>query len=309
VQRVDPIDLSTRLLSFDLGKAVLEDDEANNLALQPNDIVTVFSQEEIAVPQQLRTRYVRLEGEVRRPGVYKVSEGELLRDVLRRAGGVTPQAYIYGTVMTRESAREQQQKSLEKLTRTLEIEMQQAAVVSIASSSQEDAQVAAARQAAQQSLIAELRNTKATGRVVLTLDPSDNSIQAFPPIAVEDNDRIIIPHLPATVTVTGMVYNPGSFVYNPRSSVGDYLKLAGTGRRNADMGHAFVLRADGSVVARSAVNGLFVGDRFDRMHLNPGDQIVVPSKIATGSFVRGLRDWTQISSQLALTAAALAVVH
>ncbi len=33
IQRVNPVDLSTKLLSFDLGKAVLEGDEANNLAL------------------------------------------------------------------------------------------------------------------------------------------------------------------------------------------------------------------------------------------------------------------------------------
>jgi len=106
-----------------------------------------------------------------------------------------------------------------------------------------------------------------------------------------------------------MVYNPGSFLYEVRRSVGDYLKMAGTGRRNADMGRAFVLRADGTVVARRAVNNLFWGNRFERLHLNPGDQIVVPNKIATGSFVRGLRDWTQITSQLALTGAALAVIQ
>jgi hypothetical protein len=43
--------------------------------------------------------------------------------------------------------------------------------------------------------------------------------------------------------------------------------------------------------------------------VHPGDQIVVPSKIQTGSFIRGLRDWTQITSQLALTGAALAVIR
>jgi hypothetical protein len=62
------------------------------------------------------------------------------------------------------------------------------------------------------------------------------------------------------------------------------------------------------VVAANNVNSLFTGSKFDRIHLFPGDQIVVPYKLPTGAFVRGLRDWTQISSQLALTAAALAVV-
>jgi hypothetical protein len=75
------------------------------------------------------------------------------------------------------------------------------------------------------------------------------------------------------------------------------------------MHHAFVLRANGVVVAASNVNGLFTGAKFEHVRLYPGDQIVVPYKLPTGAFVRGLRDWTQISSQLALTAAALAVVR
>ena len=308
VQRVNPVDLSIKLLSFDLGKAVLAGDEANNLELQPDDIVTIFSQSDVSVPQSLRTRYVRLEGEVLRAGVYKVEEGELLRDVIKRAGGVTPQAYIYGTELTRESARQEQQKSIDELVRSLEVEMRQASV-SASTRGTEDAQGIIARQAAQESMIAQLRSVKATGRVVMNLKPTADSIDAYPAIAVEDNDRIVIPHLPSTVAVTGMVYNPGSFVFNPRNKVGDYLRFAGTGKPNSDMKHAFVLRADGTVVARLAVNGVFAGDRFADLHMHPGDQIVVPNKIQTGDFVRGLRDWTQITSQLALTGAALAVIH
>jgi hypothetical protein len=63
------------------------------------------------------------------------------------------------------------------------------------------------------------------------------------------------------------------------------------------------------VVSASNVNGLFTGTKFDRLRLNPGDQIVVPYKLPSGAFVRGLRDWAQISSQMALTAAALAVIR
>jgi protein involved in polysaccharide export with SLBB domain len=309
IQRVNPVDLSTKLLSFDLGKAVLEGDEANNLELQPDDILTIFSQSDVAVPQSLRTRYIRLEGEVLRAGVYKVEEGELIRDVITRAGGVTPQAYIYGTELTRESARVEQQKSIDELTRSLEVEMRQASVSAATRGNPEDAQVITARQAAQEALIAQLRSVKATGRVVLDLKPTASSIDAYPAIAMEDNDRIVIPHRPSTVAVTGMVYNPGSYVFNSRRKVGEYLKLAGQGKPNADLRHAFVLHADGTVVARIEVNGLFAGDKFEAMHLHPGDQIVVPNKIQTGNFVRGLRDWTQITSQLALTGAALAVIH
>jgi protein involved in polysaccharide export with SLBB domain len=294
IQRVDPVDLSTKLLSFDLGKAVLDGDPTNNLELQTDDIITIFSQSDVAVPQSMRGRYIRLEGEVVRAGVYKAEEGELLRDVLKRAGGVTPNAYIYGTQMTRESARVEQQKSIDELTRTLEAEALQAE---------------AAGAPSQAALIAQLRNTKATGRVVLTLKPTENFIDAYPAIAVEDNDRIVVPHRPSTVSVVGMVYNSGSFVFDPRRKAGDYLRMAGKGRPNADMRHAFVLRADGTVVPSRSVNGLFTGDKFAALHLYPGDQIVVPNKINTGAFLRGLRDWTQVSSQLAITGAELAIIQ
>jgi hypothetical protein len=70
-----------------------------------------------------------------------------------------------------------------------------------------------------------------------------------------------------------------------------------------------VLRADGTVVASRSVNGLMEGDKFSSLRLYPGDQIVVPTKIPTGGFIRALRDWSQISGQLAITGAALAVIQ
>ena len=310
IQRVNPVDLSTKLVPFDLGKAVLEGDPANNLELLPDDSITIFSQSDVAVPQNLRASYIRLEGEVVRAGVYKVNPGELLRDVLKRAGGLTPDAYIYGTQFTRESARIEQQKSIDELALSLEAETRQAAVSAAArGSAGEDTQGLAASQAAQQALVSQLKNAKASGRVVLTLPPTASSVDAYPPIALEDNDRIVIPHIPATVSVEGMVYNTGSFVFGPRRKVGDYLRLAGKGKPNADMHHAFVLHADGTVTASTEVNGMFTGDKFASLRTHPGDQIIVPNKIQTGNFIRGLRDWSQISSQLALTGAALAVIR
>ena len=84
--------------------------------------------------------------------------------------------------------------------------------------------------------------------------------------------------------------------------------MAGKGKPQSDLGHAFVLRANGVVVAANNVNGLFTGSKFERLRLYPGDEIVVPYKLPTGTFVRGLRDWSQIASQLAITAVALSTV-
>jgi hypothetical protein len=47
---------------------------------------------------------------------------------------------------------------------------------------------------------------------------------------------------------------------------------------------------------------------FESGLLNPGDSIVVPEQIFKPGFMRGLRDWTQVFSQLALGAAAVNVL-
>jgi protein involved in polysaccharide export with SLBB domain len=306
IQRVDPVDLSSKLIWMSPRKVILEHDDSSNLELKPGDIVTIFSQRDISVPQMARSQYVIIEGEVKRPGVYKLEINETMQSILERAGGLTSDAYIYGTLLTRESARLDQQKSMEELARTMEVQIRQSAVAAAASAQPGDVGQLIA---AQEAIISQLRNTHASGRVALPIRPKDKSITDFPDMLLEDNDRLTIPHTPSTISVVGDVYNPGSFIFEQRNNTGAYLEIAGKGKPQSDMHHAFVLRANGEVVAANNVNGLFTGTRFFRLHLYPGDQIVVPYKMPTGAFIRGLRDWTQVSSQLALTAAALAILQ
>jgi protein involved in polysaccharide export with SLBB domain len=305
IQRVNPNDLTSKLVWMSPRKAILEHDEASNLELQPGDIVTIFSQRDISVPQTERSQYVIVEGEVVRAGVYKLENNETLRSILQRAGGLTPNAYVYGSQLTRESARVDQQKSLDQLATTMEVQIRQSAVSVAASTSPGELPQLLA---AQEAIVAQLRNTRASGRVALPVRPKDKSLTDFPDMVLEDSDRLSIPHTPSTVSVVGDVYNPGSFIFESRNTAGAYLDLAGKGKPQSDLHHAFVLRANGIVVAANNVNGLFTGAKFERLRLYPGDQIVVPYKLPTGAFVRGLRDWTQIMSQLALTGAALSIV-
>jgi protein involved in polysaccharide export with SLBB domain len=305
IQRVNPLDLTSKLIWMSPRKAILEHDPASNLELQPGDIVTVFSQRDISVPQTERSQYVIVEGEVVRPGVYKLETNETLHSVLDRAGGLTPNAYVYGSQFTRESARVDQQKSLNELANSMEVQIRQSAVTVAASTNPGDLPQMLA---AQEAIITQLKNVRASGRVALPVKPIDKSVTDFPDMVMEDSDRLTIPHTPSTVSVVGDVYNPGSFIYETRNTAGAYLEVAGKGKPQSDMHHAFVLRANGVVVAANNVNGLFKGTKFDRIRMYPGDQIVVPYKLPTGAFVRGLRDWTQITSQLAITGAALAIV-
>lgn len=304
IQRVNASTLKTQLISFDLGKAIVDGDPASNLALQPGDILTIFSEDDIVDPQQAQTRYVKVEGEVEHPGVYEVGEGETLKDVLDLAGGLTAKAYPYGTRLTRESARIEQQKGLDEMVRTAEAEIRASTVTAVATSS--DSGSVAARQNAQQTLLASLRSVQASGRVVLAMRPEAASTTDYPAMALEDGDRIVIPAITNTVTVSGAVYNPASFVYDAKRKVGDYLQLAGKGGLNSNQRRAFVLRADGTVISRQEAGGLFHGG-FTQLAMHPGDQIVVPERVDNG-VVRALHDWPQILAPLALTALAISAI-
>jgi hypothetical protein len=73
-----------------------------------------------------------------------------------------------------------------------------------------------------------------------------------------------------------------------------------------NVGHAFVLRADGTVVSHQEAGG-FLHGRFERLPLFPRDQIVLPEKVDNG-VVCALHDWGQIISPLTLTTLAVSSV-
>jgi len=307
IQRLNPQDLTTRLIPFDLGKLVLEGDERNNLELEPGDIITIFSQSDLAVPLAKQSKFVRLEGEFHAAGVYQAEAGETVRHLIERAGGYTANAYPYGAEFTRESVRIDQQKGLERLIEKLEEDISRNALAPAGTSPDEIADNRA-RLEAQRQVVEKLREVKATGRVVLDLRPDSSSVNDLPEIALEDGDRIVVPYRPATVDLLGAVFNRNSFLYRREERVDDYLKRAGGPTRDADTARMFVVRADGSVIGKQSVRGLWNGG-FASLRLMPGDAIVVPERLTHGSFLRGLRDWSQVFSQFALGAAAVRVIQ
>ncbi|HEX7220502.1 MAG TPA: polysaccharide biosynthesis/export family protein, partial [Burkholderiales bacterium] len=61
IERQRPADLTTELIPFNLGKAVLEGDATNNLELMAGDIVTVFSKTDVGAQSSRRPVVVSLE--------------------------------------------------------------------------------------------------------------------------------------------------------------------------------------------------------------------------------------------------------
>lgn len=308
VQRMDPQDLSTRLIPFDLGMAILEHDTANNVALQPGDIVTIFSQSDLRVPELKQTKFVRLTGEFRASGVYRVKPGERLRDLVRGAGGLTPSAYVYGAEFSRESARIEQQRRLDQMIFESERNLnRRAAQLVTTSTTPAEVESAKANLEAERASLDLLRRIRPDGRVVLNLHPDDTTVDSIPDLALEDGDQFYVPSVPATVTVIGDVYNQGSYLRVAGETVSSYLRNAGGPTRDADKGRIFVVRANGGVVNKDASSTFWSGG-FNSMVLMPGDAIVIPEQTDKGSFVRGLKDWSTILFNFGLAAAAIKVL-
>jgi protein involved in polysaccharide export with SLBB domain len=308
IERMDPQTLKTSLVPFDLGKLVLEHDPTQDLALQPGDVVTVFSQADLRVPQEQQTKFVRLEGEFVSAGIYSVRPGETLRQLVVRAGGLTPGAYLYGSEFTRESTRVLQQQRLDEYVQSVELETQRGVLAGTASAaSAQDVASATSAQASARDLLSRLHQLRATGRIVLQIRPDAKGVDSLPDLPLEDGDVFVVPPKPSTVNVVGAVYDQNSFMFMPGRRVGDYLKMAGGPNRDADKKHMFIIRADGSVVSRTVNSGLW-GNTFESAKIYPGDTIVVPEKTFRPTILRGILDWSQLFSQLALGAAAISVI-
>jgi len=320
IERMDEREVRTQLMPFHLGRAVLEKDDAHNLELKPGDVVTIFGKKDLRVPQQRQMRLVRVEGEVAAPGIYALLPNETLPQLIARIGGLTGEAYVYGTELLRESVRAQQAQNLQQVVRRLEdqlaagIAQRQANVTAVdpAQIALQQQRVAIEERMARERLT-RLRQLQPTGRIALELDAGQ---PALPAVALEDNDRIVVPPRPSFVAVSGSVNNDNVLIWRSGRTVQEYLRVAGP-TEGADLEQVFILRADGSVTSAPRRTGwlgwaTLGGGSIENAVLQPGDTVVVPERVdrETGytAFMRGLKDWTQIIYQLGLGAAAVKVL-
>jgi protein involved in polysaccharide export with SLBB domain len=286
---------------------------ADNLQLQPGDTVTIFSQSDVAVPMAKRQVFVRIEGEVKVPGVYQMAASDTLQTLLAKAGGPTSNAYLFGTEFYREEARKEQQVNLQRAADRLENQMrseQATEAANLRAMSPADAAAASAQFESERRLaqerIARFRKLEPSGRIAFGLDPNDRSFAHLPQVTLHNGDRLVVPSKPAFVHVFGAVNVEASPLWKPNTRVKDYLQVAGT-TTEADVDNVFVMRVDGTIVS-SASNGWFMG-KVGGVEIMPGDTIVVPEKIdrqtAWSKFTQGAREWTQILANLGFGAAAI----
>jgi protein involved in polysaccharide export with SLBB domain len=308
VERLDKKDLSTKLIPFNLGKALMGDAE-QNIALQAGDIVTLFSKDDIQVPSAKKNNYVILEGEVASPGVYQVLPGEKLRQLVERVGGLTTEAYLFGAEFSRESTRKFQQKRMDDMLAQMDAEIQRTMTRRTAAALSQDVANSAVTDAeSQKVMINKLKKIRATGRIVLEMPVFAEELKNVPELELEDGDRLYVPSKPSTVMVMGTVYNQNAFIYKKGLTVSDYVAKAGGATRDGDDGEIYLIRADGLVYSKRQGSMFGFGGGFDGRKAMPGDAIVVPEKLERYNLTKELRDWSQIFFQFAIGAASMKTI-
>jgi polysaccharide export outer membrane protein len=281
------------LIEIDLA-AVLRGDASANILLQPFDSLMIKE-----TPDWTSQESVTLRGEVRFPGTYSIRRGETLRQVLERAGGLTPLAFPEGSVFMRRDLRDLEQQQLDRLAERLRADVAMLALQAA------NAGQSAATDALQsgQTLLAQLQSTQATGRFIIDLPGLLSSKPgSAKDVLLRDGDELVIPKKRQEVSVIGEVQNVTSHLYQPNLTREDYINLSGGTTRKADKARIYVVRADGSVANRP-------GSRLKRSHdvaIRPGDTIVVP--INTERMPR-LPFWQAVTQILYNVAVSVAAVN
>ncbi|SDB63366.1 protein involved in polysaccharide export, contains SLBB domain of the beta-grasp fold [Belnapia rosea] len=245
---------------------------------------------------------VTLAGEFVRPGIYDIRRGERLSEVIARAGGLTPQAYPYGAVFTRDSVRERQQDGFARTARELEQGLMQVAAGQAVAGMRGSADLGGAIMAGRE-LAASLRQARAAGRMVVEANPVILAGRPDLDVLLEPGDLIAMPKRPNEVTVVGAVLNPGSLQFASGRRAADYVRAAGGEQRFADGSRAFVVLPNG----QSSPAGLGAW-QMGGPPVPPGSTVVVPQDPSPYEQWGMLRDVTQVISQIALSSAALAVI-
>jgi polysaccharide export outer membrane protein len=220
---------------------------------------------------------VVLRGAFMFPGVYYARPDERLRDIIQRAGGFKPTAFIPGLILTRERVRQLQQQRMEETVERLEIEMNNAMSQEFADARPEDLNVRQYLLKQQKSMLDKLKSSKALGRIVLSVNDQNELSEKTLILKVENGDVLEVAEQINTISILGEVFSQVTLVYsNASNSVGECLDFSGGPNQYGDLNSTYLIKADGTVVTPKTI-GFF--SCFNCQAVGPGDVVIVPTKI------------------------------
>ena len=223
---------------------------ASNFILQPFDIVSVRPS-----PGYQVQKLVKIEGEVLYPGSYAISnKNERISDLIKRAGGITSEAYTEGASLKRSSKKETQ-SDVEQESYKLQ-------------------QFQALQKASNDSLDLNLGDVSIRNDYVGIDMPR---IMRHPhekyDLLLEDGDVLFIPKQLQTVKVSGEVLSPSSVVFSSSKNFRQYVMESGGFSSKALKKRSYITYANGG---SSGTKKFLFFNNYPSV--KPGAEIFVPRK-------------------------------
>ena len=233
---------------FDINADLSHTPGAATFVLQPFDEITVRK-----APGYTRQAYVEIDGEVMYPGSYAInSKGERISDILRRAGGLRPEAYPEGALLMRKTFVNESDSAF--LTNRLEL---------FYNKLQDSTD------------ITHLMNAMKRKEQLLGINLSEiiRNPGAGYDLLLEEGDMLKVPKKLQTVQVFGEIYFPKKVRFARDMGFRDYIYGAGGFTSQALKRRSYIVYANGEV--RNTRKILFFNSY---PKVKPGAEIYVPAK-------------------------------
>lgn len=282
----------SKVITVDLSRVLDADYPAHNLLLKAGDHFYVRDRVELS-----EKRIVVVKGAVKFPGEYVAGKDERLSSIIERAGGFTEEAFLKGTVFTRESIRQAQAKMINRFVQSEQRELlRNEAMLVRTNASEEEIKEKQLVFQRRKELLRFISSIEVLGRMIIHLDELYKFAGSKSDIKVEHGDTLYIPETPSTVQIIGSVYNPTSLIYKKGKNADYYLNKVGGLTKYADKKGIYIVKANGEVTTE-----------FARIHeIERGDAIIVPEEFKTKTEWRKV--WLDVTQIIYHTAVGAAVV-
>lgn len=225
--------------SFDIKDGLVVGGEGD-FHLEPFDEVYVRKS-----PAYRKQQNVVVAGEVLFGGNYAlVKKNERLSDLISKAGGITPDAYVKGARLIRKMTEEEQRR-------------------------QADAVRMARMGEGKDSISVEKLNISDTYTVGINLEKAISNPGSDFDLVLREGDVLFIPEYINTVKISGAVMYPNTVLYKRGESLRYYINQAGGYGNLAKKKKAYVVYMNGTISRLKS---------RDKKAIEPGCEIIVPSK-------------------------------
>lgn len=249
------------IFSFEVSEDLQLTERGSQFELSPFDRIYVRQ-----LPNYEEQQEIHIMGQVRFPGKYTLSDkNERISDIIERAGGLTPEAYIDGASLFRKRTETQQQAQ-----RTVTNNTQNDGDGGNGDGNQQQSEAQA--EALQEALSTASFERKT--QVGINLSEVVEDPESKYDLYLQAGDSLFVPKTLQTVTIEGGVYHETTVRYDPGFSFRDYISQAGGYTQLARNRRAYVVYSNGEVSQTTTPLAIF----RNYPDVRPGATITVPEK-------------------------------